>query len=114
MLLGRTANGLYWMHRYIERTENMARLVDAGSRMALTRSTGAQEDWISVLQSAGAAVSFEERHSQCNAQNAVDFLLRDPENPSSVLASIAAAAKMPAWCARHSRARHGKRSMKRG
>ncbi|MGW6780815.1 alpha-E domain-containing protein, partial [Brucella pseudogrignonensis] len=30
MLLGRTANGLYWMFRYIERAENMARLVDAG------------------------------------------------------------------------------------
>ncbi len=38
MLLGRTANGLYWMIRYIERTENMARLVDAGLRMALTRT----------------------------------------------------------------------------
>ena len=38
MLLGRTANGLYWMNRYIERAENMARLVDAGLRMALTRT----------------------------------------------------------------------------
>jgi len=40
MLLGRTANGLYWMARYIERAENMARLVDAGLRMALTRNEG--------------------------------------------------------------------------
>ena len=40
MLLGRAANGLYWMNRYIERAENMARLVDAGLRMALTRTAG--------------------------------------------------------------------------
>ncbi len=37
-MLGRTANGLYWMFRYIERAENIARLIDAGLRMSLTRS----------------------------------------------------------------------------
>jgi uncharacterized alpha-E superfamily protein len=37
-MLGRTANGLYWMFRYIERAENIARLIDAGVlRMSLTR-----------------------------------------------------------------------------
>ena len=45
MLLGRVANGLYWMNRYIERAENMARLVDAGLRMALTRTQSAGEEW---------------------------------------------------------------------
>ncbi|TIU62501.1 MAG: hypothetical protein E5W30_06325, partial [Mesorhizobium sp.] len=54
MLLGRTANGLYWMNRYIERAENMARLVDAGLRMALTRTQNASEEWNSVLLSAGS------------------------------------------------------------
>ena len=54
MLLGRTANGLYWMNRYIERAENMARLLDAGLRMALTRSESAAEEWTSVVVSAGA------------------------------------------------------------
>jgi uncharacterized alpha-E superfamily protein len=37
-MLGRTANGLYWMFRYIERAENIARLIDAGLRVSLTRS----------------------------------------------------------------------------
>ena len=53
MLLGRTANGLYWMNRYIERAENMARLLDAGLRMALTRTESAAEEWTSVVVSAG-------------------------------------------------------------
>ena len=39
-MLGRTANGLYWMFRYIERAENIARLVDAGVRMSLTPLAG--------------------------------------------------------------------------
>ena len=36
-MLGRTANHLFWMFRYLERAENTARLLDAGLRMALTR-----------------------------------------------------------------------------
>lgn len=91
MLLGRTANGLYWMHRYIERAENMARLVDAGTRMALTKSAGAQDEWSSVVLSAGATDGFEANHTDCNAANVIDYLLRDTSNPSSVLSCIAAA-----------------------
>ena len=62
MLLGRTANGLYWMNRYIERAENMARLVDAGLRMALTRTQSASEEWNSVLLSAGSDVTFTQKY----------------------------------------------------
>ncbi|WP_378951162.1 alpha-E domain-containing protein [Mesorhizobium sp. ANAO-SY3R2] len=88
MLLGRTANGLYWMNRYIERTENMARLIDAGLRMALTRSQDASEEWSSVLLSAGAANSFAAKHSDYTAENVADFLLRDMSNPSSAIAAM--------------------------
>jgi uncharacterized alpha-E superfamily protein len=88
MLLGRTANGLYWMMRYIERAENMARLVDAGLRLALTRATGSAEEWNSVLLSAGADLAFKAAGHDCNQATVADFLLRDPANPSSVMASV--------------------------
>ncbi len=91
MLLGRTANGLFWMHRYIERAENMARLVDAGMRMALTKSAGAPDEWSSVVLSAGVTASFDEAHEECTAANVIHFLLCNPDNPSSVLSSISAA-----------------------
>src|SRR3954447_20544373 len=91
MLLGRTANGLYWMNRYIERTENMARLLDAGLRMALTRSASASEEWSSVLLSAGADEAFFERHQEVAAETVSDFLLRDPTNPSSAMRAMEAA-----------------------
>lgn len=90
MLLGRTANGIYWMSRYIERTENMARLLDAGLRMALTRTTNAADEWTSVVVSAGAEAAFRQKHKEFNATTISDFLLRDTENPSSVISSIEA------------------------
>ncbi len=88
MLLGRTANGLYWMGRYIERAENMARLVDAGLRLALTRTENATEEWTSVVISAGATTAFEAKHKAYTAEAVSDFLLRDRSNPSSVLGSM--------------------------
>ena len=88
MLLGRTANGLYWMNRYIERAENMARLVDAGLRMALTRTSGAEEEWKSVLLSSGMENAYAERHAGYTADSVSDFLLRDTSNPSSSMSSI--------------------------
>jgi uncharacterized alpha-E superfamily protein len=91
MLLGRTANGLFWMHRYIERAENMARIVDAGLRMALTRTSNASEEWSSVVLSAGAMHGYQGKYDQYSAGNVADFLLRDSDNPSSVIASIEAA-----------------------
>jgi len=88
MLLGRTANGLYWMARYIERAENMARLVDAGLRMALTRNEGDVEEWTSVIVSSGVEAGYRQKHAEFNAGNVCDYLLRDTENGSSVLSAI--------------------------
>lgn len=91
MLLGRTANGLYWMLRYIERSENLARLVDAGLRIALTNPEAGDEHWLSVVESAGVSDRYKERHPKADGTCAVDFLLRDTSNPSSVLSAIDAA-----------------------
>lgn len=88
MLLGRTANGLYWMNRYIERAENLARLVDAGLRMALTRNNNSVEEWSSVVTSAGVEGGYRRKHQEYTVAGVSDFLLRDPDNASSVMASI--------------------------
>ena len=88
VMLGRTANGLYWMFRYIERAENIARLVDAGLRMSLTRSGANDDDWGAVLLSADVRDAFDASHPKVTAADAIDFLLRDTANPSSVMACI--------------------------
>jgi len=95
MLLGRTANGIYWMSRYFERAENMARLIDAGLRMALTRTQSAAEEWTSVVVSAGADHAFRAKHSEYTVGTVTDFLLRDTSNPSSV-ASVVEAGRLNA------------------
>jgi uncharacterized alpha-E superfamily protein len=90
-MLGKTAGGLFWMFRYLERSENTARLIEAGFRIALTRPDGADDEWASVLQTAAVADAYRERHGEIDGAKAVDFLLRDMANPSSVMTAIAGA-----------------------
>ncbi len=87
-MLGRTANGLYWMFRYIERAENSARLIDAGLRMSLTRSEATEDDWDGVLQSSGVRDIYDDLYEKLTSADAIDFLLRDRANPSSVMSCI--------------------------
>ena len=90
-MLGKTAGGLYWMFRYLERAENTARLVEAGFRIALTRSSDAESDWKSVVTTAGVDVAYSANYDSFDAGHVVDFLLRDANNPSSVVSVMTAA-----------------------
>ena len=87
-MLGKTAGGLFWMFRYLERSENTARLIDAGFRIALTRSTAAENEWASVVATAGVTQAYTEKYDQYVARNVIDFLLRDKSNSSSVMSVI--------------------------
>ena len=89
-MLGRTANGLFWMFRYLERAENTARLLDAGLRMALTRDlVTAEEEWRSVIETAGQRAAYEAKHATYTGTQAWNFMLREKGNPSSVLSMFA-------------------------
>jgi uncharacterized alpha-E superfamily protein len=90
-MLGKTAGGLFWMFRHLERSENTARLIEAGFRIALTRPDGADDEWASVLQTAAVARIYGARHDSVDGPSVVDFLLRDTTNPSSVLSAISSA-----------------------
>jgi uncharacterized alpha-E superfamily protein len=89
-VLSRTADGLFWLARYMERAENVARIVSAGQRMAsLTRSVGSESnEWESTLVAAGCAATYLETHDDITPQTVVDFLVRDRDNPSSVLCCL--------------------------
>jgi len=84
-MLGRTANGLFWMSRYLERAENVGRLIDAGFRMSLIRQANAEDDWGGVLESAGVREVYGEKSDRVLGADAINFLLRDKTNPSSVI-----------------------------
>src|SRR3546814_14611852 len=84
-MLGKTAGSLFWMARYLERSENNARLIDAGFRIALTRSATAPAEWKSVLETAGVADAYMSSNADFTYAHVVDFLLLDPANPSSIV-----------------------------
>lgn len=85
-MLGKTAGGLFWMSRYLERSKNIARLVDAGFRIALTQSDSANTEWASVIATTGVKDVYETVHGEdYDSLKVVDFLLRDEANPSSVI-----------------------------
>lgn len=90
-MLGKTAGGLYWMFRYIERSENTARLIAAGQRIGLTHSSGADDEWRSVLQTAAVDQAYFAAYPEINRDSVVDWLLRDRDNASSVMSVIEAA-----------------------
>ncbi len=90
-MLGKTAGGLYWLFRHLERSENTARLVETGFRIALTRADGTDDEWTSVLQTAAVDQIYAQLHGDIDQAKAIDFLLRDETNPSSVLTAISAA-----------------------
>jgi uncharacterized alpha-E superfamily protein len=90
-MLGRTANGLFWMFRYLERAENTARLLEAALRMALTRDlVTAEAEWRSVIATLGLQRPFEAAHDAYDGLAVWNFVLRGPSNPGNVRAMFGA------------------------
>ncbi len=89
-MLGRTANDLYWLSRYVERAENMARLVEVGYRIVLLPRAGEDfhQEWRSTLESAGCLDGYLAKHGKFETRNVIDYMLFDAENPSSVAACL--------------------------
>src|SRR5579862_7919029 len=89
-MLSRTADSLYWLARYVERAENVARIVLVGHRMAsMARSLGSSGDeWLSTLIATGCEPGFFAKYSEPSAGSVIDYLVRDPENSSSVFSCL--------------------------
>ncbi|SFK06339.1 alpha-E domain-containing protein [Celeribacter neptunius] len=90
-MLGKTANGLYWMFRYLERAENTSRLVETGQRIGLTRLGQDDDEWGSVMQSASVLNGYNASHDEVTKDAAIDWMLRSKDNPASVLSTISEA-----------------------
>ena len=92
-MLGRSAQNLFWLSRYVERAENMARLLEVGYRMSLTsrREGGTSEHLISMLQAAEVDEEFNAKHDVADVGSVSHFMLFDEANPSSVRSCLLAA-----------------------
>ncbi|GMG85580.1 alpha-E domain-containing protein [Paralimibaculum aggregatum] len=85
-MLSRVAGNLFWMSRYIERAENVARLLDAGRRMNTlpTSAEARAAEWSSIVIAAGCSQTFPEPLEQANARSVAEHLIFDRENASSI------------------------------
>jgi uncharacterized alpha-E superfamily protein len=85
-MLSRTADNLYWLARYVERAEYLARILEATQRLtALPLDTvGESNEWESAVATAGCANAFYAAYDEANEENVTDFLAFSTENPSSI------------------------------
>lgn len=92
-MLSRTADHLFWLARYMERAENTSRMLDVNLQNALLPQSNASEEQglQAILRISELETAFQARHDRLSGPAVVDFMVRDPENPSSIYNCIAAA-----------------------
>lgn len=85
-MLSRTADHLFWMARYIERAENMARILDVTHDMSLVPdAAGSEADlWTPALEMSGNKDMFDEANATYTATDVIHFLAMEEKNPSSI------------------------------
>jgi uncharacterized alpha-E superfamily protein len=92
-MLSRTADHLFWMARYIERAENTARMLDVNVTTSLLplSSEAAERGWRAMLGISELQPAFDARFSTLTARDVLEFMVRDPGNPSSIYCCLQAA-----------------------
>jgi len=92
-MLSRTADHLYWMARYTERAENLARMVDVTQRMSLLHGGQAADvsPWTAALVIAGGETAYRAKQGEVTPAAVMRYLSFDADNPSSILRCLKAA-----------------------
>jgi len=85
-MLSRTADSIYWLARYVERAEYLARILEATQRLtALPLAyTGSTNEWESAVATAGCAASFYKTYVDAGEDTVTEFLAFSPANPTSI------------------------------
>lgn len=92
-MLSRVADAVYWMNRYVERAENVARIVDVNLHLQLDLPTSAAEQWAPILAVADVEAPYTAKYGPiANHEDArekvLHFLTFDEDNPNSILACV--------------------------
>lgn len=92
-MLSRTADHLYWMARYIERAENLARLLDVTYQMSLVPQSpeAANQNWNAIIVLNSLEEPFAKAYGEPSAENVLRFMVRDESNFSSIYSCLRAA-----------------------
>ena len=92
-MLSRTADHLFWMSRYTERAENTARMLDVNYQTSLLpHSAGvARVGWQGLLSISELLPAYNAKHGDIAQQDVMEFMVKDEENPSSIISCLRAA-----------------------
>ncbi|MES2902447.1 MAG: alpha-E domain-containing protein [Pseudomonadota bacterium] len=92
-MLSRTADHLFWMARYTERAENTARMLDVRVQYSLMPQSAlaAQQGWRTMLGVSELEQEFDAKYSALTQKEVIDFMVRDPDNPSSIASCLTGA-----------------------
>ncbi len=90
-LLSRVADSVYWLARYIERAENVARFVGVNLNLQLDLPMESGDQWQSLIDTSGDTEVFKERYGVATQETVVQFLAFDEENPNSIHSCLSAA-----------------------
>jgi uncharacterized alpha-E superfamily protein len=86
ILLARSAENIFWLARYVERVENMGRILDVNATFA--RDSRGAQNWLPVLQLNAGEQRFFERHAAASADAVLRFYITDRANPTSIISAI--------------------------
>jgi uncharacterized alpha-E superfamily protein len=90
-MLSRVAENIYWMSRYIERAEDVARIVTVNANLLLDLPKGIAPGWEPLIVITGSNEPYFKRHKECGERSALRFLIGDADNTGSILSSLRAA-----------------------
>jgi uncharacterized alpha-E superfamily protein len=85
-LIARFADNVFWLGRYLERAENIARVIDINESFARDRTLG--PDWKAVLDVYADTERFLETNEEISAEAVLNFYMLDRGNPGSALSSV--------------------------
>jgi uncharacterized alpha-E superfamily protein len=83
-MLSRVAECVYWMARYVERAENVARFVDVNQQLTLALHGSLTQQWEPLVSVTGDHEAFVERYGEATRENVIKFLAFDLEYPNSI------------------------------
>ncbi len=90
-MLSRVADSIYWMSRYLERADNLARFVDVTHHMSLDLPPGSSQQWEALVFASGDQEYFNERYGDATRENVLRFLTFDNKYLGSILSCVQAA-----------------------
>ena len=88
-MLSRVANSIYWMARYLERADCVARFIDVNTHLMLDLALDQNSaQWYPLIATSGDDEDFTKRYSQADERTVVKFMTFDRNNPNSILQCI--------------------------